>query len=165
MQKDTGSFTREDGFTISTEKAFLDTDIIYSFLSKESYWAEGISRELVEKSIENSTLCYGIYNGNPERDSHAKLVGFARVVSDLVRYAWLGDVFILPEYRGIGLSKWLIEIITHNPYLAGTSFNLGTKDAHGLYKKYGFKELDKPEDRLCRPVNWEKINHAYGLKN
>lgn len=156
-------WTRSDGFTISSNKSHLDIETIFQFLHKESYWVKGIEKEFVISSIENSTLCYGIYEGNPLNDK-AKQVGFARVVSDLVRFSWLGDVFVIPEFRGRGLSKWLINIIVEHPKLKGTSFNLGTKDAHSLYEKYGFKPLEQIERRMVRPLNWEAVYDGYGLK-
>ncbi|MGC5326913.1 GNAT family N-acetyltransferase [Brevibacillus sp. SYSU BS000544] len=158
-------WTREDGFFISMEKQYLDRSLIHNFLSEHSYWAKGIARELVEKCIENSAVCYGIYQGNPAEDPQAKQVGFARVVSDFVRFSWLGDVFVLPEYRGLELGKWLVGVIVEHPYLKGTSFNLGTADAHTLYNKFGFAALDKPENRLARPLNWDLVNSAYQLQN
>lgn len=150
----------KDGFFISTDKQFLDVEVIYNFLSKESYWLKGTTKEVVEASIENSIICYGIYDGNPANGS-AKQIGFARVVSDLVRFSWLGDVFVLPNYRGRGLSKWLIQIITENPKLKGTSFQLSTKDAHTLYAQFGFKPLEQLENRMARPLDWVAINEAY----
>lgn len=150
----------KDGFFISTDKQFLDVEVIYNFLSKESYWLKGTTKEVVEASIENSIICYGIYDGNPANGS-AKQIGFARVVSDLVRFSWLGDVFVLPNYRGRGLSKWLIQIITENPKLKGTSFQLSTKDAHTLYAQFGFKPLEQLENRMARPLDWDLINKAY----
>ncbi|MFJ8067104.1 GNAT family N-acetyltransferase [Psychrobacillus sp. NPDC096426] len=153
----------QDGFFISTDKSFLDVEVIYNFLSKESYWLKGTTKEIVEASIENSIICYGIFEGNPTNES-AKQIGFARVVSDLVRFSWLGDVFILPEYRGRGLSKWLMSIITENPKLKGTSFQLATKDAHSLYAQFGFKPLEQLETRMARPLDWNIINEAYRLK-
>lgn len=152
------------GFTISTDKSFLDTEIIHNFLSNDSYWVKGITKELVEASIENSILCYGVYQGNPN-DGAVKQVGFARIVSDLVRFSWIGDVFIIPEYRGRGLSKWLMSIITDHPKLKGTSFQLATKDAHSLYAQYGFKSLGQIENRMARPLNWEDVYQGYRLKN
>jgi GNAT superfamily N-acetyltransferase len=116
--------------------------MIHNFLSQESYWVKGIAKELVIASIENSILCYGIYKGNPT-DGSAKQIGFARVVYDLVRFSWLGDVFVLPEYRGLGLSKWLMRVITEHPKLIGTSFQLATKDAHSLYEQFGFKPFSR----------------------
>ncbi|WP_063892706.1 GNAT family N-acetyltransferase [Paenibacillus sp. Leaf72] len=157
-------WTRSDGFTISTNKAYLDIETIYKFLNEESYWANGIDKELVQAAIEHSILCYGIYQGNPLKEQ-AKLVGFARVVTDLVRFSWLGDVFVIPEFRGIGLSKWLLETILEHPKLKGTSFNLGTKDAQTLYAKYGFKPLEQVERRMARPLDWRAIYEGYGLKS
>lgn len=158
------TWTRADGYTISTNKQHLDVDRVHLFLSENSYWAKGIARKLVEKSIENSTICYGIYRGNPSEDPQAEQVGFARVVSDYVRFSWLGDVFVLPEYRGLELGKWLVSVIVEHPYLKGTSFNLGTADAHKLYQKFGFAALANPENRMARPVNWDVINQAYQVK-
>jgi GNAT superfamily N-acetyltransferase len=155
-------WTNNDGFTISTNKSFLDIEVIHNFLSNDSYWAKGIDKELIEASIENSILCYGIYEGNPT-DGCAKQVGFARVVSDLVRFSWLGDVFVVPEYRGRGLSKWLMGVITEHPKLKGTSFQLATKDAQSLYNQYGFKPLGQIENRMARPLNWEAVYDGYKL--
>jgi GNAT superfamily N-acetyltransferase len=93
----------------------------------------------------------------------AKQVGFARVVSDLVRFSWLGDVFILPEYRGRGLSKWLMSVITEHPKLKGTGFQLATKDAHSLYAQYGFKPLGQIEDRMNRSLDWEVVYKGYKI--
>lgn len=104
QQKEIELWTNNEGFTISTDKRLLNTEVIHHFLSNESYWVNGIAKELVEASIEHSTLCFGVYDSH-STNGPAKQVGFARVVSDLVRFSWLGDVFILPEYRGLGLSK------------------------------------------------------------
>lgn len=149
----------KDGFFISTNKSFLDMNVIYNFLSNESYWLKGTTMEIVKASIENS-ICYGVYEGDPVNGS-AKQIGFARVVSDLVRFSWLGDVFILPEYRGRGLSKWLVGTITEHPKLKGTNFQLSTVDAHTLYAQFGFKPLDRIENRMARPLDWDSINTAY----
>lgn len=155
-------WSNNDGFTISTNKSYLDTEVIHNFLSNESYWVKGIAKELVEASIENSTLCYGVYEGQPNNE-HAKQIGFARVVSDLVRFSWLGDVFILPEYRGRGLSKWLMSVVTEHPQLKGTSFQLATNDAHSLYAQYGFKPLGQIETRMNRPLDWEVVYEGYKI--
>lgn len=157
-------WTNDEGFTVSTNKSFLDIDVIHNFLSNDSYWVKGISKDLVMASIENSILCYGVFKGDPTKGT-AKQVGFARVVSDLVRFSWLGDVFILPEYRGRGLSKWLLNIITKHPKLKGTSFQLATKDAHSLYSQYGFKPLEQFEKRMARPLNWEDVYEGYKVSN
>ena len=149
-----------DGYYISTDKSLLDVEVIYNFLSKESYWLEGTSKALVIASIENSTICYGIYDGDPTKGA-SKQIGFARVLSDLVRYSWLADVFVLPEFRGKGLSKWLMTVITENPKLKGTNFHLGTRDAHSLYAQFGFKPLERTENSMARPLDWDAINSIY----
>jgi hypothetical protein len=134
----------KNGFSISTDKTFLDNNAIFRFLSEESYWAKGISRELVLKAIKNTDICVGIYEGNPAKES-VRQVGFARIITDFVRFAYLMDVFVVKEYRGRGLSKWLMEIIGGHPQLMHVRRTmLATKDAHSLYAKYGFAPLEKP---------------------
>ena len=124
-------------FFISTEKTKLDYRMIHQFL-EESYWAEGIPPETVKKAIENS-LCFGVYH----RDGQ---IGFARVITDYATYAYLGDVFILKNYRGRGLSKWLVESVTGYPELQGLRrWMLATRDAQGLYVQFGFKVLKAPD--------------------
>lgn len=157
------TLTNDQGFTISTNKSFLDTEVIHHFLSKDSYWVKGIPKELVIASIENSILCYGVYEGDPHKGP-AKQVGFARVVSDLVRFSWLGDVFILPEYRERGLGKWLMNVITEHPKLKGTSFQLATKDAHSLYAQFGFKPLGNIETRMNRPLDWDLVHQGHEVR-
>lgn len=131
-------------YFISTDKEKLDIHLIFSFLSQESYWAKGIPRKVVEQSIAGSALCFGIYHQNAE--GQVKQVGFARVISDLTSFAYLCDVFVIPDYRGQELSKWLIEVITQYPELTGVRrFMLATADAHSLYAKYGFQPIDAPE--------------------
>ena len=123
----------KDGFTISTEKEKLDIDVIHSFLNS-TYWAEGISKEIIRRSIEGS-LCFGVFENNRQ-------VGFARMITDKATFAYLADVFIIEEYRGRGLSKWLMEVIMSHPDLQGLRrMVLVTKDAHGLYKQFGFTPL------------------------
>lgn len=138
------TFWKVNGFIISTKKELLDYDMIFNFLSKESYWAKERTKETVEKSIKNSALCFGIFKEDSNVVNHQ--VGFARVISDLATYGYLCDVFVLPSYRGLGLSKWLIEVITNHPELKDIRrLLLATKDAHSLYAKYGFEPLDAPE--------------------
>lgn len=128
-------------FLISTDESKLDISMIHDFL-KSSYWAENISEKAVEKSIKNS-LCFGIYQGN-------KQVGFARVISDYATSALLRDVFILESYRGQGLGKYLIKYILEYPELQDVQkWLLGTKDAHGLYRRYGF-QMPEPETIMVR---------------
>ena len=132
----------ENTFYISTDKSQLDVDIIFDYLSNHSYWAKGRSMETIEKSIKNS-LCFGVYN------SENKQVGFARIVSDYAIFAWLMDVFILPGYQGKGLGKLLMtEIMTHEDLQGVKRWGLGTNDAHGLYEKFGFKQLSKPQNMM-----------------
>ena len=125
-------------FTISTDKSLLDVGVIHKFLSEESYWAGNRSLEKTQIAIENS-ICFGLYHGDRQ-------IGFARVVSDKSTFAYIGDVFVLTEYRGKGLSKWLMQIIVEHPELQGLRrWVLATKDAHGLYAQYEFAELRHPE--------------------
>ncbi|MGZ9819348.1 GNAT family N-acetyltransferase [Peribacillus simplex] len=133
------------GFSISTNKKYLDVDLIHNFLNQEAYWSKGIPKETVMKSIENTTLCFGVYKGEIGNEV-SEQVGFARVITDLATHAYLCDVFILPDYRKLGLSKWLMDVITNHSELEGVRrFMLATNDAHSLYKKYGFNQIDNPE--------------------
>src|SRR5688500_4680766 len=117
-------------FAISTDENRLSIDAIHKFLAEESYWAKTRTREQTETAIKNS-LPFGVYKGE-------NLIGFARVVTDYATFAYLGDVFILDEFRGQGLSKWLMETILSHPDLQGfRRWVLATKDAHALYEKYG----------------------------
>jgi GNAT superfamily N-acetyltransferase len=128
---------RED-FTISTNKSKLNIPYIHRYLSSESYWAAGVPFSIVEKSIEHS-ICFGVYDGE-------KQIGFARVITDEAIFAYLADVFIDAAYRGKGLGKWLMDIITHSPFVSHLrSFMLATKDAHKLYEQFGFTSIKSPE--------------------
>lgn len=139
----TSEWQRGD-YSISTDRARLDLPLIHEYLSAESYWATGRSLEVVRKSIENS-LCFGVYQGND-------LAGFARVVTDYATFAWVADVFVLLEHRGQGLSTWLMEVILSHPELQGfRRWVLSTKDAQGLYERYGFQSLRRPERWMERP--------------
>jgi GNAT superfamily N-acetyltransferase len=135
-------FTKDD-FLISTDKQKLDFAVIHGFLSRESYWALNIPEDVVRRSIEGS-LCFGVYH-------QGKQVGFARLITDFATVAYLGDVFIVREYRGRGLSKWLTECITSLPELEGLRrWVLVTSDAHGLYERVGFKPLREPDRYMER---------------
>jgi GNAT superfamily N-acetyltransferase len=139
-------------FLISTDRERLDLDVVHGFLTN-SYWAKGISREIVARSIEHS-LCFGIY------DAKGSQVGFARVISDYATYAYLGDVFVIESHRGRGLSKWLIECVVKHPQLRGLRrWTLLTRDAHGLYEQFGFTPLKTPERymELHRPNIYEAV--------
>ena len=125
------------GYDISCDPARLDLAVIHGFLA-QSYWAKSIPKELVERSVRNS-LCFGAYHG-------ATQVGFARIVSDKATFAYLCDVFVLPEHRGYGLSKSLVAAILAHPDLQGLRrWNLVTIDAHSLYEQFGFKIAAQPE--------------------
>ena len=131
-------------FEISDDRARLDIKVIHQFLSAESYWAIGRDISVVKRSIDHS-LPFGVYH-------QGELVGFARVVTDYATFAWLADVFILEKYRGQGLSKWLVEVILEHPELQGfRRWVLATKDAHELYRKFGFRDLKRPERWMERP--------------
>lgn len=128
----------KDGFEISTDPSRLQLDAIHSFLSEESYWASNRSREKTETAIANS-LNFGVY-------ADGRQVGFARVVSDFATFAYIGDVFIIPEFQGRGLGAWLMDVIVAHPELQGLRrWVLATRDAHGLYEKFDFAGLRHPE--------------------
>jgi N-acetylglutamate synthase-like GNAT family acetyltransferase len=143
---------KKDGFTISTDKQYLDTDVIHHFLSVDSYWAKGITMDKVQKAIEKSSICFGMYEGDPAL-GEARQIGFVRAVTDFVRFAWIMDVFVLSEYRGVGLSKWMIETMVEQSELKDVrKMMLCTFDAHGLYEQYGFQTLDDPEIFMQRKI-------------
>ena len=135
---------QRDGYTISTDKTRLDTGLIHNFLSEDSYWAQDRPYDVVERSIDHS-LCFGVYAGTEQ-------VGFARVVTDYVTFAWLCDVFIVEPHRGQGLGKRLVETVVAHPDLDGIRlFSLATQDAHELYRRYaGFEPLEVPEKWMVR---------------
>jgi GNAT superfamily N-acetyltransferase len=136
---------RKGEFLVSTDRALIDLGVVHDFLT-ECYWAKGIPRDIVARSIENS-LCFGLY-------AEGKQVGFARVISDYATYAYIGDVFLLESFRGRGLGKWLMECIMQHPRLQGLRrWSLVTSDAHGLYAQFGFEALKKPQNymELHRP--------------
>ena len=127
---------------ISTDKALLDIKLIHYFLS-QTYWAKGRTLGEVKRTIEHS-YCFGAYLNKSQ-------IGFARVVTDFTVYAYLMDVFIIPKERAKGYSKIFMEAIMTDPKLkACQQWMLKTKDAHGLYKRYGFKPLKDPEKLMIR---------------
>ena len=129
---------RRGDYRISTDPSRLDLATIHGFLAGRSYWAAGRPAEVVRRSIENS-LAFGLYRGDEQ-------VGFARVITDYATFAWLADVFVLEAERGRGLGKWLVETVLAHPQLAGLRrWVLATKDAHELYRRFGFAELLRPE--------------------
>ena len=131
-----------DSFVVSCDPADQDVDVIHAFLS-DSYWAKGVPRDTVARSVRNS-LCFALRDG-------ARQIGFARVISDRATIAYLGDVFVLPEYRGRGLGKWLVECVMSHPELQGMRrWILGTLDAHELYRPFGFTPLAEPTRMMER---------------
>lgn len=143
---------RDDGFVVSDDPARLDIDTVHEFLST-SYWAQGIPREIVERSIANS-LTFGIYT---PKETGGELVGFARVITDRATFAYLADVFVSEAYRGHGLSKFLLQSILAHPEIQGLRrWMLMTRDAHGLYSQFGFAGLDMPENamQLKLPISY-----------
>lgn len=131
-----------ENFIVSTERNRLDIHMIQTFLCERSYWAKGRSMEAVRQTIENS-LCFGIY------DQAGKQVGFARLATDYAVFGWLMDVFILEEYRGLGLGKKLIGHVVEHPVVKNLRrVGLATSDAHGLYRQFGFFHLSAPEKMM-----------------
>jgi len=142
---------RKGRFTINTDRELIDLDVVHGFLT-ECYWTKGIPRDIVARSIENS-LCFGVY-------AEGKQIGFARVISDYATYAYIGDVFVLESFRGRGLGKWLTECIMQHPRLQGLRrWSLVTRDGHGLYARFGFEPLKKPQNymELHRPDVYQHI--------
>ena len=129
-------WTREK-YLITTDVAAVDVDVVHQYLSIESYWAKGVPRETVARSLRHS-ICFSVLH-------ESALIGFARVTSDHATVAYVGDVFVLPAHRGKGLSKWLMECITTHPELQGLRrWMLATADAHRLYAKFGFTPMKAP---------------------
>jgi len=132
----------ENGFVFSDDINKIDPVAVHHYLSTASYWAQEIPFEVVVKSIENS-LCFGIYKDG-------KQIGFARWVTDKATFAHLADVYILEQYRGLGLSKKLMSLMVFHKDLQGLRrYQLATRDAHGLYSQYGFKSLEDPETMMA----------------
>lgn len=128
---------RRGEFLISTDPARVDVAAVHIFLTS-AYWAEGIPRETVERSI-RASIPFGVY-------ADRRMIGFARVITDSATFAYVGDVFIAAEFRGRGLSVWLMECVVAHPDLRGLRrWMLATRDAHGLYRKAGFRDLASPE--------------------
>jgi GNAT superfamily N-acetyltransferase len=126
----------KDDYEIDDDTARLDLDVIHGFLAT-SYWAEGVPRDVVERSVAGS-LNLGLYHGGRQ-------VGLTRVVTDRATFAWVADVFVLPEHRGRGLGHWMIETMLAHPDLAGLRrFVLVTSDAHQVYAESGFAPLADP---------------------
>jgi len=129
------------GIELDDDRDRVDVDAVYGFLS-EAYWVRGRSRKTIERLIRESTQVIAAYEGD-------RLVGFCRVISDASSVAWLGDVFVLPEYRGRGIGRELVREAVEDPRFRDLQWYLGTRDAHELYAKFGF---EPPNERtMVRP--------------
>ncbi len=139
---------KKDQYTISTDKSRLDVRMIHHFLYTTAYWATGRPMDTVRKSIENS-LCFGLYGGEEQ-------VGFARLVTDYATFGWLCDVFILPNHRGQGLGKWMVQCVMDHPDVKLLRrIILSSRDAREFYQKAGGFQA------LLYPNNWmEKFTEA-----
>jgi GNAT superfamily N-acetyltransferase len=131
---------RRGEFRISTDPAAADIDAVHAYLTR-SYWAEGVPRDVVARSIAGC-LPFSLFH----RDAQ---IGLARVITDRATFAYLSDVYVLETYRGRGLATWLMDVVMAHPDLQGLRrFGLTTRDAHGLYRRYGFTDLAAPERHL-----------------
>jgi GNAT superfamily N-acetyltransferase len=128
-------------FSVSTDRRRLDVDRIHAYLSQRSYWAKGIPRAVVERSIENS-IAFGLHG-------EAGMIGFGRVISDRATFAYLSDIYVEEEFRGRGLSKLIVRAMKEHPAFAGIRrWSLVTRDAHALYRQFGFVEAAKPKSYM-----------------
>jgi GNAT superfamily N-acetyltransferase len=137
----TGEWTRGE-FILSSDPARIDLDVVHAVLAA-SYWAEGIPRDVVARSIKNA-LCFGLYHG-------PRQIGLSRVITDRATFAYLSDVFVLESYRGRGLASWMLEVIHAHPELQGLRWwLLATRNAHALYEAAGYAALSSPERLMER---------------
>lgn len=142
----------KDDYCITTDKEKIDIVCVHQFLT-QSYWAKNIPLSVVQQSVKGS-LCFAVLH-------QQKTVGFARVITDEATFAYLADVFIDEQYRGKGLSKWLVQTILAYPTLKGLRrLMLATRDAHGLYSRFGFQPISHPERwmQIHQPDEYKKNN-------
>jgi GNAT superfamily N-acetyltransferase len=133
-----------DGVELDDDRDRVDVDAVHLFLSEEAYWVRGRSRETIERLVRESTRVIAAYEGD-------RLVGFCRVISDASSVAWLGDVFVLPEYRGRGIGTELVREAVEDPRFRDIQWYLGTRDAHALYAKFGFEAPNERTMVRSRP--------------
>jgi len=127
-------------YTVSTDRSRIDLRAVHAFLS-QSYWSPGVPEAVVRRAIAGA-ICFGIYHGSEQ-------VGFARVITDQATYAYLSDVYVLESHRGRGLAKWMMSVIMAHPALQGLRrFSLSTRDAHALYKQFGFEIVANPDRQM-----------------
>jgi ribosomal protein S18 acetylase RimI-like enzyme len=137
---------------VSSDPRHIDRDLVWRFVHDEAYWALGVPREVMDRALEGS-ICFSAFDGDPDRNG--KQIGFARVVTDRATFAWLCDVFVLSEHRGGGVAKRLMDAVMAHPDLRGLrNMLLATRDAHGLYARYGFRPLAEPQ-------RWMAIRRPY----
>lgn len=140
-----------DGYLVSTDAARLDVDAVHAYVAR-SYWAADIPRETLVRAMANS-LCFGMHHGDAQ-------VGFARMVTDRATFAYLADVYVLEAHRGRGLGKWLVGCVKSHPDLQGLRRSmLATRDAHGLYRQFGYAPLAHPERlmEIVRPDLYQRV--------
>jgi GNAT superfamily N-acetyltransferase len=140
-------------YRVSSDPERLQLDVIHGYLSRRSYWAAGIPRDVVQRALRGS-LCFGLYDDDRQ-------IGFSRVVTDRATFAYLADVFVLEEYRHRGLGNWMIGCVLAHPDLQGLRrFHLGTRDAHALYARHGFVPLKNPSRfmEIYRPDAYSKVS-------
>jgi GNAT superfamily N-acetyltransferase len=130
---------RNGTYLLTDDLKLLDEDAVIGLLNN-SYWASGRAEETFRKSFRNS-LILSLLDGDRQ-------VAFARVVTDYATFGWIMDVIVDPKYRGTGLGKWMMQCLIEHPLLSGINLGLATRDAHGLYEKYGFKR----EETMRRKV-------------
>ncbi len=139
------TWTRPDGYSLSTDRARIDIDVVDRFLTDEAYWTDGLPRPVLERALAGS-LPMGLYAPD------GAMAGFARLVTDHAVFAYLRDVFVLPTHRGRGLAPWLALTIRSHPELATvTSWMLATRDAHAVYAKAGYAPVPHPEYYMTVP--------------
>jgi GNAT superfamily N-acetyltransferase len=141
-------------YEVSTDRSRFDVSLIHTFLGS-SYWAANMPRDVLDRAIRHA-LCFGVFTGQTQ-------VAFARVITDYATFAYLSDLFVVPEHRGRGVSKLLMRSILDHPELQGLRrFLLATKDAHGLYAQFGFKPLANPTDFMTihHPDVYKKESRA-----
>ena len=136
-------------YSVSNDAKDIDRELVWRWLHDDSYWAAGVPRDVQERAFDNS-LCFSAL------DRDRRQIGFARVVTDRATFAWVCDVFVLAEHRGNGVARLLMDAVMAHPDLARCrNIMLATRDAHGLYARYGFAPL-------AEPARWMAIRRPYG---
>lgn len=130
---------QKDNYLISTEPELLDFQVILRFISEESYWGKGRSAETMQKALNHSTFCFGLYH---IQNSKSSMIGFARVISDLTVFAYLSDVFVLSEYRGHGLGRWLVGTVCEHPEIKNLKNICLITRTPDFYEPLSFETLD-----------------------